>query len=541
MARARISALIAGAIVAATASAASAAAPDATIDLATPEGLAAVAGSWRYRDATITPVPFRKPGPDGQPGLVTTETYDIAPHAGATAFDDRDWPPIAPETLSQRRGNGRLSFGWYRLRFTVPEKLGGIGADHATLVLRTSVDDYAEIWVDGELARAPEQIGGSVIAGWNATNALVVGRDVHPGQAITVAVFGANGPLSNPPTNYVWMRAARLDLYHGSGPAEPAAIEPQEVNVEVIRIDPALDSIVPINLKMLKVAEGFQFTEGPVWVDDSQGGYLLFSDPNANRIYRYSSSEGLKIFRERSGYEGPDIGQYKQPGSNGLTLDSRGRLIVDQHGKRRVVRLDNFQETVLADRYEGKRLNNPNDLVVKSDDSVYFTDPDFGLPLFGKDPRKEIPFSGVYRVKDGTVTLLTAELKGPNGIALSPGERFLYVGDWDDWHKVVMRYPVKPDGTLGPGVVFADLTAEPGEDAIDGIKIDIQGNVYVSGPGGMWIFAPDGHRLGLVVGPRHPHNMAWGGADGRTLFLAAQDRLYQVRLNVEGLRPSSRR
>lgn len=509
-----------------------------TLDLATKDGLAAVAGSWRYRDADVVPARFRKPGADGQPGPAPAATYDIQPRAGGAGFDDSGWPRIAPESLAQRRGNGRLSFNWYRLDLTVPQRMSGIATDHATLVLRVSLDDYAEVWVDGELARAPGQSGGSVIAGWNAENAVVVGRDVHPGQAIHVAVFGANGPLSSPPTNYIWMREAKLDVYPGAGPAEPVAVERQEVNVEVTRKDPALDGIVPLNAKLFKVAEGFRFTEGPVWIEaPNGGGHLLFSDPNANRIYRYSPSQGLTVFRERSGYDGADIGRYTQPGSNGLTLDPDGRLIVDQHGKRRVVRLDGGAETVIADRYQGKRLNSPNDLLAKSDGAVYFTDPPFGLPGFDKDPAKELAFSGVYRAKDGEVRLLTAELSGPNGIAFAPGERFLYVGDWDEARKVVMRYPVKPDGSLGPGTVFADLTGAPGEDAIDGIKVDVRGDVFVSGPGGLWIFASDGRVLGLVVAPRHPHNMAWGGADGRSLFLAAQDRLYELPLKVEGLRP----
>ncbi|MGQ0502515.1 MAG: SMP-30/gluconolactonase/LRE family protein [Panacagrimonas sp.] len=207
------------------------------------------------------------------------------------------------------------------------------------------------------------------------------------------------------------------------------------------------------------------------------------------------------------------------------------------HRPCRVIRLEaDGGETVLADR-DGGRLNSPNDLVYKSDGAIYFTDPFFGLPKFEQDPRKELPYQGVYRAKDGVVTLLTRELSGPNGIAFSPDERFLYVGNWDDHRKVVMRYPVNADGTLAAGSVFIDLTAARGEDAIDGVKLDRAGNVYVSGPGGLWIVSPAGKHLGTVVTPRHAHNFAWGDADGKTLYLCARDRLYRMRLNIEGLRP----
>jgi gluconolactonase len=212
-------------------------------------------------------------------------------------------------------------------------------------------------------------------------------------------------------------------------------------------------------------------------------------------------------------------------------------LTINEHGNHRVSRIEkDGSVTNLADRYQGKRLNSPNDLVYKSDGAVYFTDPPFGLPKFFDDPRKELPFSGVYRWKDGDVTLLNADLTGPNGIAFSPDETFLYVGNWDEKKKVVMRYPVKADGTLGAGEVFFDMTSAKGDDAIDGIKVDVKGNLYVSGPGGLWILSPQGKHLGTVIGPKHPHNMAWGDADGKTLYLTAQSGLYKMRVNVPGMR-----
>jgi gluconolactonase len=508
------------------------AAPAATIDLATDAGVALVKGAWRFSDTEIVPVTFRGPGRDGQPTGAPVTTYDYRPKAGGAEFDDSAWPTIAPTALMERRGRGRLSFVWYRLAITVPDRIGTYDPTGATVVFQTAIDDYAEIWVDGELPRGIGQMGGSIVSGWNAPNRLVIARNVQPGQRIQLAVFGSNGPLSNPPTNFVWMREARLDFM--PGPIGPEAVTPQEVNVEVRREDPEMDAIVGLNPKVFKLAEGFAFTEGPVYVPARRA--LLFSDPNRNTIYEYTDAGALSVFRTPSGYDGADIADYRQPGSNGLALDPQGRLTIDQHGNRRVVRLEaDGRETVVADRFEGRRLNSPNDLVYRSDGALAFTDPPFGLPTFAADPRKELPFSGVYlRDADGRLRLVTKDLSGPNGLAFSPDEGVLYVGNWDDHRKVVMRYDRQPDGSYGAGRLFADLTETPGEDAIDGVKVDARGHVFVSGPGGLWVFAADGRRLGAIVTPRHVHNMAWGGADRQTLFLCARDRLYRMRLMIPG-------
>jgi gluconolactonase len=514
--------------------------PAASVDLATDEGVSAVKGEWRYSDTKIIETEFRAPGADGQPSDVPAKTYDYAPHAGGADFDDSRWAVVAPGDLSKRRGAGRLSFNWYRIRLTVPERVGGFDTDGSTVVFETSLDDYAEVWVDGELVRSAGQQGGSVVSGWNAPNRLVVGRDVRPGQQIQLAVFGVNGPLSNPPTNFIWVRYARLDFY--AGERGPVAITPSEVNVEVERLDPAIDRIVGLNPKVFKLAEGFKFTEGPVWVRG--GGYLLFSDPNANTIYKYEPRGNepgrLSVFRQPSGYAGADIKEYGQPGSNGLTLDPQGRLTINQHGNRRVIRLEkDGGETVLADRFEGKRLNSPNDLVYASDGTLFFTDPPFGLPKFFADPRKELSFSGVYSIYKGKLQLVSRDFTGPNGIALSPDEKYLYVGDWDTKHVVVMRYEVRPDATLSNGQLFFDMTTalDREQNAIDGMKVDREGNLYVSGPGGLWVISPAGKHLGTIITPRHVHNMAWGDDDGRTLYLCARSGLYRMRLNIPGVRP----
>ena len=532
--------------------------PEALIDLASLDGVKAVKAEWRYSDTKIIETDFRGPGPDKQPTGAPVKTYDYTPHAGGVEFDDSKWEVIGPETLDQRRGNGRLGFNWYRIKLTIPDRIGNFDPTGSTLVFETSLDDYAEIWVDGELSRALGQSGGSVIAGWNAENHLVIGRNIRPGQQIQLAIFGANGPLSNPPTNFIYIRYARLAFYKAE--TGPVSLTPSEVNVEVVRNDPAMDQVIGPNPKVFKLAEGFKFTEGPIWID-RDGGYLLFSDPNANTIYRYTpngNQDGkLEVFRTPSGYSGADVAEYGQPGSNGLTLDPQGRLTINQHGNHRVVRDENDgSQTVLADSYQGKRLNSPNDLVYRSDGTLFFTDPPFGFPKFFNDPRKQLPFSGVYSIYKGKLKLVSKDFTGPNGIALSPDEKYLYVGNWPrsltgqdlrqedepvseigDRHKAIMRYEVQPDGTLKNGKLFFDFTNAAGEDGLDGIKVDQKGNVYVSAPGGLWVISPEGKHLGTIITPKHAHNFAWGDAEAKTLYLCARTGLYRIRLNIPGVRP----
>jgi gluconolactonase len=513
---------------------------EAAIDLASSEGTKLVKGQWRYSDTKIVEVDFTGPGSDGQPTGAPVKTYDYTPRAGGADFDDSRWEAIDPTTLSKRRGAGRLSFNWYRIRLTIPENIGNFDPTGATAVFETSLDDYAEIWVDGELVRSLGQMGGSVVSGWNAPNRLVVGRNVKPGQQIQLAIFGINGPLSNPPTNFIWMRYAKLEFHKGE--PGPIAITPSEVNVEVVRKDPSINEIIGLNPKIFKLAEGFKFTEGPIWVN-KDSGYLLFSDPNSNIIYKYkpngSEPGRLEVFRTPSGYSGADIAEYGQPGSNGLTLDNQGRLTINEHGNHRVTRIENDAKvTLLADSYKGKRLNSPNDLVYRSDGTLFFTDPPFGLPKFFDDPRKQLAFSGVYSIYKGKLQLISTDFTAPNGLAFSPDEKYLYVGNWDEKKKVVMRYEVNADGTLKNGKLFFDMTSAPGEDALDGIKVDQRGNLYVSGPGGLWVISPEGKHLGTIVAPKHVHNMAWGDEDGKTLYLCARSGLYRMRLNIAGMRPN---
>jgi len=505
--------------------------PDATIDLRTSEGVQLVKGRWRYSDVKIINVDFRGPGADLKPSGAPIKTYDYAPHAGAADFDDSKWSSIDPTTLVARRAGGKVCFNWYRINITIPEKVAAMQTAGTTAVFEIVIDDYAEVWVNGKLPAVLGQSGGSVVKGFNAPNRVILTRDAHPGEKFQIAVFGFNGPISGSPDNFIWVRSATLDFFgkgHGTGL--------REVETKINRLDPALDALISPGTKIEKLAGGFLFTEGPVWVRD--GGYLLLSDPNNNLIYRWSQNDGVSIYRTHSGYTGMDIGEYGQPGSNGLTLDKEGRLTINEHGNRRVTRLEkNGQLTILANRYQGKRLNSPNDLVYRSDGALYFTDPPFGLPKFFDDPRKELPFSGVFCLIGGELKLVSTDLTGPNGLAFSPDEKYLYVDDWDDKRKVIMRYAVHPDGSLSDGEIFLDATNERDENAWDGMKVDQNGNLYLSGPGGLWIISAEGKHLGTVVGPEHPHNLAWGDEDGKTLYLCAQTGLYRIRVNIPGVRP----
>ncbi|HSE59682.1 MAG TPA: SMP-30/gluconolactonase/LRE family protein [Nitrospiraceae bacterium] len=509
--------------------------PDATIDLMAQEGVALVKGRWRYSDTKIVEVDHRGVGPDLAPSGPPNRTYDLVPHAGAGDFDDSGWQVLDAPDLEARRSTGRLCFNWYRIAVTVPERIGHFDPTGSTVVFEIVIDDYAEIWVNGTLPLVLGQTGGQVIKGFNAPNRVILTRQARPGDRFQLAVLGANGPLSKPPGNFIWVRSASLDFY------APSRFEAaHERGGGIVRVDPALDELISPTATAEKLAGGFSFTEGPVWVPGKDGveGYLLFSVPNDNLIYRMTVDGEVSVFRTKSGYAGFDIGGYHQPGSNGLTLDRQGRLTINQHGNRRVIRVEPHGDiTVLADRFEGKRLNSPNDLVYKSDGSLYFTDPPFGLPKAFDDPRKELPFSGVYRVADGKIDLVADDLDAPNGIAFSPDERFLYVNNWNEKKKVIMRYEVRPDGRLANGRVFFDMTAAPGEDALDGMKVDVKGNVYCTGPGGIWIISPHGRHLGTVQLPENPHNLAWGDDDGNTLYVTALSGIYKIRTRVAGVRP----
>jgi gluconolactonase len=307
----------------------------------------------------------------------------------------------------------------------------------------------------------------------------------------------------------------------------------------VRRDDPALDAAIAPEAAIEVLADGFVWSEGPVWLD-RDGGFLLFSDVPANRMWRWSERDGASVFLEPSGYDGPDPSGFREPGSNGLIRGPDGTVLMCDHGARAVSRFEIGTRTkvVLADRFEGRRFNSPNDLVRASDGAIYFTDPPYGLEGLNASPLKELAHNGVYRLTpDGTVTLEDATLTFPNGIVLSPDERTVYVAVSDPACAIVWAYDRGPDGRLANRRVFLDLTPEakagaPGDP--DGMAVDRDGRLYVTGPGGVHVVAADGRRLGLIETGSRVANCAFG-EDGRTLFLAAHHRLARIRTRATGL------
>lgn len=311
--------------------------------------------------------------------------------------------------------------------------------------------------------------------------------------------------------------------------AAVAALEPVRVG-SIERLDPRFDGLVPRDAIVEELATGLEWAEGPLW--DRADGSLLFSDVPRNVIQRWTPGAGVTTVLERSGYTGDAPFAGPEPGSNGLTWDRDGRLVFCQHGNRRVVRREtDGRLSVLADRFEGRRFNSPNDLVYRSNGDLYFTDPPYGLPGTFQDPAKEIPFQGVYRVaRDGKVSAVVRDLQAPNGLAFSPDEKLLYVGDSMGGWTV---HGVRSDGTLGPGRPFADPRAWPGGGGPDGLKVDRAGNLWTTGPGGVLVFAPDGTCLGRILTGVKTGNVAWGET-GATLFIAANHGLLRVKTTARG-------
>jgi len=316
------------------------------------------------------------------------------------------------------------------------------------------------------------------------------------------------------------------------------------------RLDPALATIVPADAKVEHLASGMTWTEGPIWI---HADYLLFAEIPSNSIRKLGADGKVSIFMQPSGYKGSTPYGGPEPGSNGMTLDSTGRLTVAGHAERNVWRLESLDphaaKTILADSYQGKALNSPNDVVYRSDGSLYFTDPPYGLPTQGdSDPAKQLKVNGVYRIpaardqKPGAppdrskLQLLISDFARPNGIAFSPDEKYLYVNNTEP-RMYWMRYPVKQDGTLGKGELFYDDSTDTRIGKPDGMKVDQQGNVYSVGPGGVLIFSPTGKRLGTILFPIKAGNLNWGDSDAKTLYIADSGDLYRIRLKIPGVRP----
>lgn len=511
--------------------------PQAIADLKTSGGASLVSAKWFVQNGDIVNVDFKAPGPYAADLLAlyptgsTIRTHQLRPQIGSPGFD-KAFKEIKPTELESRQGTGLFSFVWYKLEVTVPETIGKLNTKGTTAVFEIVMDDYSEIWVNGKQSQAFGQIGNGLIAGYNARNRVVLSNNLQPGQQFSIDILGINGAIGKLPDNYIWVRNAVVDFYKEL----PSNNAWKDIG-KIYAIDEKLNSIVTPGTKIEKIADGFQFTEGPVWHPD---GYLLFSDPNTNTIYRYDpSTKNISVYISHSGYTGPDIGEYGQPGSNGLAIDKEGRLIIDQHGNRRVIRIERKGPvTVLADKINGKRFNSPNDIVLKSDGAIYFTDPPYGLPDFFNDKRKELDYSGVFMIKNNEVKLVSKDLGGPNGLAFSPDEKFFYVTNWDirDIHhtKTIWRYEVNPDGTLSNGRIFFDFNFTEDEEALDGLKIDKEGNLFVSAPGGIWIISPDAKLLGKIVTPERPANLAWGDQDAKTLYLTAHSSIYKIKVNTGG-------
>ncbi|HLY08430.1 MAG TPA: SMP-30/gluconolactonase/LRE family protein [Planctomycetota bacterium] len=308
----------------------------------------------------------------------------------------------------------------------------------------------------------------------------------------------------------------------------------------IIRKDPRFDALIPPNARMEILAGGYEWVEGPVWVKN--GGYLLFSVIPPNKICKWKEGEGVSIYLRKSGYSG-EKDLREEPGSNGLILDPQGRLVLCQHGDRRMARMEAPLDkpeatfTSLADRYDGKKLNSPNDGCYHSSGALYFTDPPYGLAKRENDPTKELDFYGVYRLgTDGKLTLLTKDITRPNGICFSPDEKILYVGSSDPDKAIWTAFDVKPDGTLGASRIFKDQTAEfkAGQPGLpDGMKADIHGNLFATGPGGVHVFAPDGTLLGTLATGQRTSNCNWG-EDGSTLFITADQYIVRIKTTTKG-------
>lgn len=296
------------------------------------------------------------------------------------------------------------------------------------------------------------------------------------------------------------------------------------------RLHPDLEALIPADATIEKLSGGFAFTEGPVWHRGPD--HLMFSDLRSNAIHIWDEEAGLSTFMQPV-FEGTS--DTNSVGSNGLNIDSQGRLILMEHGNRRISRRerDGFM-TVLVDNYQGKRLNSPNDSAYSANGFLYFTDPPYGLAGLEDDPDRELDFNGIYRLStEGNLELLESGQTRPNGIAFSPDEKTLYVANSDANNKVWMAYDVLPNGTLGSSRVFYDVNDRSEEGATDGLKVDVAGNLFATGPGGVWVFSPDGRHLGTIKPDEVPANVAWGD-DGSTLYMTARTGLYRIRLSTSG-------
>lgn len=345
-----------------------------------------------------------------------------------------------------------------------------------------------------------------------------------------------------------WALAALLvGTMLGAGPALAQA--PAMAPIE--KKDAALDALIAPDAKLERIATGFGFTEGVTWVQQGKKGYLLFSDIPANVIYRWTPDGKVAIHLEKSGYQKPDLWRvgmeftngkpptdpgfekFTMAGSNGLALDRQGRLVIAAFGGRSIDRIEkNGKRTVLADRFEGKRFGGPNDVIVKKDGTIYFSDTFSGMLKLDKDPSKELDVVGIYMLRNGKVTRLVDDIAFPNGLAFSPDEKSLYINGGRE--RYIRRYDLKPDGTLGDSVFLIDLNNEKAPGITDGMKVDVQGNLWTTGPGGVWVISAVGKPLGVIPLPEGGTNLVFGDADRKTLYVSARTSVFKIRTKVAG-------
>ena len=309
-------------------------------------------------------------------------------------------------------------------------------------------------------------------------------------------------------------------------PEKPAAVG------SIVRLDAAFDELVPKDGQLEKLADGFTFTEGPLW---RPSGVLWFSDVVGNVVRQWSPDGKVAEILNPGGYDGKGnlpAGGYNGP--NGMTADKDGAVLLCQHGYRRIVRISKGMKiTTVVDKYEGRRLNSPNDVVYRSDGSLYFTDPPYGLPKGDDDPAKELKFNAVFRMAKGKLQPVIKDLSRPNGIAISPDQKTLYIGNSDEKNRIWMAYDIADNGTVTNGHLFADVTPEKDAGVPDGMKVDSKGDIWASGPGGIWVFSPTGKHLGTIKMPEIPANCNWGD-DWKSLYITARTGLYRIKLAVAG-------
>ena len=373
----------------------------------------------------------------------------------------------------------------------------------------------------------------------------VVTRGTHQGELIGLAATGRTVTINDVRGRSgtrlcrvgfgAMVLAAAVACGGGTPAEEPASPVSSALDTgagTIVRIDPMFDELVPADAVIELLADGFGFTEGPHWIEyhGLYGGAVLFSDIPGNAIQLWSSDRTVTPFLSPV-FEGDS--DAAMAGSNGITTDADGRVLFTEHGNRRISRIEaDGSRVIVVDTHEGNRLNSPNDLIFHSDGSLYFTDPPYGLAQQDEDPAKELDVNGIYRLSpEGTLTLLASQTR-PNGIGFSPDESLLYVANSDNASRVWMVYDVVEDGSLDNGRVFADVTDDAAEGVPDGLKVDARGNLWGTGPGGIWVFDPTGRHLGSIQPDERPVNLTFGGPEGTTLFMTAQTGLYRVRVEV---------